>query len=322
MNPWTLELLVVRDRAIDGERRALARDAERGLLHRVRPGVYVERTAYAALSPEQRHLVAMRALAAVASSPPVFSHWSAAVLLGLPVLGREHLDRVHVTVDDAADRGLVGITAHVAPLESGDRVFVGTLLATAAPRTVVDVARVSTFEAGVVIADGALHAGVPVERLEAAVAAATARKGWRTAQAVVAFADGDAESAAESCTRATLLRIGIARPVLQWKVYDRHGLAGRLDFGFVWVPAGGETDGEQKYRDAMMAPTGAADAVIKEKRREDRVRLEVPRLGRWGFAEARSPRLLAPILARIGVVPARPRITIADYSTAFAAAVL
>jgi hypothetical protein len=322
MNPWTLELLIVRDRATDAERRALARDAERGLLHRVRPGVYVDRVAYEACSPEQRHLVAMRSLAAVASSPPVFSHWSAAVLHGLPVLGRDRLGRVHVTVGDAADRGLVGVAAHVAPLESGERSLIGPLLATSAARTVVDVARVSPFEGGVVIADGALHSGLAVELLEDAVAEATSRTGWRKAQAVVAFADGDAESAAESCSRVTMLRIGIARPVLQWKVFDRRGLAGRLDFGFLWVPAGGETDGEQKYRDAMMAPTGAADAVITEKRREDRVRLEVPRLGRWGYAEARSARLLAPILARIGVVPGRRRITAADYSSAFLSAVL
>lgn len=319
MNPWNLELIVVRTRTLDLERRSLARDAAGGLLTRIRPGVYVERTAHESFTPEGRHVVAMRALAAVASTPPVFSHWSAAVLLGLPVLGRDRLARVHVTVEDAADRGLVGVAAHVAPLGDGDRVFVGGLLATAVPRTVVDVARVSTFEGGVVIADGALHAGLAVDRLQTAVGDATSRKGWRRAQAVVAFADGDAESATESFSRVSMLRLGVRRPVLQWKVFDRRGLAGRLDFGFPWVPAGGEADGEQKYRDAMMAPTGAADVVIREKRREDRIRLEVPRLGRWGAVEARTPRLLGPILARIGVLPERG-ITIVDYASDFLAA--
>ena len=322
MDPWSLELLLSRDQLSDAARRTLARDAEKRLLHRVRPGVYVERIAFEALSPEARHIVAMRALAAVCPTPPVFSHWSAAVLLGLPVLGREHLDRVHLTVEDPADRGLVGVAAHVAPVQDGERTVVGGLLATATARTVTDVARASSFEGGVVIADGALHAGLPPATLQDAVGDSTSRKGWRKAQLAVAFADGDAESAAESLTRATMLRIRVPRPVLQWKVFDRKGLAGRLDFGFPWVPAGGETDGEQKYRDAMMAPAGPADAVIKEKRREDRVRLEVPRLGRWGYAEARSPRLLAPILARIGVVPARPRITLADYCSPFLRATL
>jgi hypothetical protein len=316
MTAWTLELIVVRALTLDTERRSLARDVDRGLLVRVRPGVYVERIGYETLTPEARHIVAMRALAAVATTPPVFSHWSAAVLLGLPILDRSTLDRVHVTVDDPSDRGLVGVAAHVAPTV-GDRIRVGDLIVTSGPRTVVDVARATTFDGGVVIADGALHAGYPVAALEAAVASAAGRKGWRRAQTVVAFGDGDAGSAGESRTRVTLVRIGIRKPVLQWKVFDRRGLAGRLDFGFLWVPAGGETDGEQKYRDAMMAPEGPAEAVIKEKRREDRVRLEVPRLARWGYAESCSVRLLAPILARVGVVPERTRITIADYSSPF-----
>lgn len=315
MNAWLLELIVVRARTLDLERRSLARDVAKGLLVRVRPGVYVERTAHEGLTPESKHIVAMRALAAVASSPPVFSHWSAAVLLGLPV-DRQQLDRVHVTVEDAADRGLVGVAAHVAHLEAPDRVFTGGLLATSVPRTVVDVARASAFEQGVVVADGALHAGHAVALLEHAVAGAAGRKGFLRARAVVAFADGDAESAGESRTRVTMMQGGIRRPVLQWKVLDRRGLAGRLDFGFPWVPAGGEIDGEQKYRDAMMAPDGPAEAVIREKRREDRVRLEVPRLGRWGYREACSLRLLLPVLARIGVLPERG-ITIADYSSAF-----
>ncbi|RIX28071.1 hypothetical protein [Amnibacterium setariae] len=317
MDPWIVELLIVREQAFEDHRRTLAKDVQRGLLRRVRPGVYVERGVHDALSPEQRHVVSMRALAAVASRPPLFSHWSAAVLLGLPVLGREHLERVHVSVEDASDRGLVGVAARVAAVDAGERAEVRGLQVTTPARTVVDIARISTFESGVVTADGALHLGVPRVALEGAVAAATSRKGWRRAQAVVAFADGDAESPAESTSRVTMLRIGIRRPILQWRVFDRNGLAGRLDFGYPWVPAGGETDGEQKYRDASMAPNGAADAVIKEKRREDRVRLEVPRLGRWGYRESRSPRLLAPILARIGVVPEARRVTIADYSTEF-----
>ncbi|WP_375400302.1 hypothetical protein [uncultured Amnibacterium sp.] len=316
MNPWSLELLVVREQALDLERRSLARDCVRGLLHRVRPGVYVEREGYKALTVEGSHVVAMRALAAVAPEPPQFSHWSAAVLHGLPTLG-QHLDRVHVTVQDPARRGSVGVGSHVAPLDVGETIVVGTLRATAVPRTVVDVALASPFEAGVVIADGSLHAGCPEAALQEGAAGAAGRRGWRRAQQVVAFARAEAESAAESRARVTMLRIGIRPPVLQWRVADRRGLAGRLDFGFPWVPAGGEVDGEKKYRDAAMASSGAADAVIAEKWREDRVRLQVPLLARWGYRESGSTVQLCPILARIGVTPERPRVTIADYSSAF-----
>ncbi len=311
-----MELVVARATALDLERRALARECVRGVLVRARPGVYVEAAAFAALSPEGRHVVAMRALDAVASEPPVFSHWSAAVLHGLPVF-REHLARVHVTVDDPARRGLVSVAGHVAPLEEEETVRVGGLLATSPARTVTDIARSAPFEVGVVVADGALHAGLAPVALHAGVADAAGRKGWQRAQQVAAFARGDSGSVAESRSRVTMMCGGIRPPVLQWNVFDARGLAGRLDFGFPWVPAGGEVDGEQKYRDAMMAPTGAADAVIAEKRREDRVRREVPRLARWGYREAGSVTLLLPILARAGIIPARPRITIADYSSTF-----
>lgn len=315
MDPWELELIVVRERfAI--ERRTLARDCARGRLHRIRAGVYVDRREHETLSASQRHVVATRGLAAVSAEPPIISHWSAAVLHGLPTLG-QHLERVHVTVEDAHARGAVGVAWHVAPLERDETVLVGPLRATAPPRTVVDLARASPFEAGVVVADGALHAGIAEEELRRAAASAAGRWGWRRAQEVVAFARAEAESAAESRTRVTLMRLGVRPPALQLSVFDRHGLAGRLDFGFPWVPAGGEVDGEQKYRDAMMAPTGAASAVIAEKRREDRVRLQVPLLARWGYRESGSTTMLLPILARVGVQPERPRITIADYSSAF-----
>jgi hypothetical protein len=66
MNPWTLELLVARALTRELERRSLVRDTARGLLVRVRPGVYVDRVGYEELTGAGRHLVAMRALATVA----------------------------------------------------------------------------------------------------------------------------------------------------------------------------------------------------------------------------------------------------------------
>ena len=55
--------------------------------------------------------------------------------------------------------------------------------------------------------------------------------------------------------------------------------------------AGGEIDGEQKYRDAMMAPDGPAEAVIREKRREDELRDLGHDMVRWTWAELTRPAL-------------------------------
>ena len=136
------------------------------------------------------------------------------------------------------------------------------------------------------------------------------------AQQAAAFSRYEAESAAESRSRVTMMRIGIEPPVLQVEVRDRFGFAGRLDFGFLRGRAGGEVDGEKKYRLAALAPTGAANAVIAEKWREDRVR-QLEALARWGWRESGSIALLAPILAAARVLPAQPRATLADYCTPF-----
>jgi alkylhydroperoxidase/carboxymuconolactone decarboxylase family protein YurZ len=78
MGPWSLEIIVVRNGTHDAAaRRALSRDVERGLLVRIRQGAYLERTTSEAMSPEDRHIVRIRAFAAVSPVPPVFAHWSA-----------------------------------------------------------------------------------------------------------------------------------------------------------------------------------------------------------------------------------------------------
>lgn len=315
MDPWTVELLVVRRATSETERRVLAGDCARGLLHRARPGVYVERAAFESMTPEQQHIVSIRAYAAVAQAPPVFSHWSAAVLLGVPVL-RARLDRVHVAFETPDGRSIRGVAAHVMPVLADVAVVTnGELLATNVPRTVVDIARASPFEEGVIAADGALHAGTARDLLEQAVVDAAGRRGRRRAQDVVAFAREEAESAAESRSRATMFRIGIAPPQLQVRIFDREGFAGRLDFGFPAVRAGGEVDGERKYRE--LARGGAAEAVIDEKRREDRVRRRLAALARWGWRESGAAALLAPILRSAGVLPVLPRSVLADWCTRF-----
>lgn len=324
MDAWNIELLVVRHGGYGGgERRAISRDVQRGLLRRIRQGVYVERAPWDAAQgfdgDRERHIVAMRALAAVAPRPPVFSHWSAAVLHGLPFVG-PHLDRVHVTVPDERERGIAGVAAHLFALVPEETVEVGSLLATSLPRTVVDVAGASSVSGGLVVADAALAAGLPRELLEQAVDLAGPRRSSARIADVVDLAHPGAESAAESETRWTMFRLGLAPQELQHEVWDRHGFVGSVDTWDPDVRAAGEVDGRQKYLDPAMARRGAGAAVYAEKQREDRLRAESSTFGRWGYAEACSPALLRPIVARMGLRPARWRPTIADYAAVARAA--
>jgi hypothetical protein len=144
MEPWTTELVVVRKGSYTaGERRSISRDIERGLRTRVRQGVTVRSADWDAsdgpLREPARHVVRARAFDAVAVEQPVFSHFTSAVLLGLPVMDAP-LDRVHVAEPSGRRRGLDGVLTHALPLEpEAVREFRG-LLVTGMARTVVDVA--------------------------------------------------------------------------------------------------------------------------------------------------------------------------------------
>lgn len=316
MDPWLLEVITVRNGSHDaGERRSLSRDVERGLLVRLRQGAYVERGAFEAMSPEDQHLVRLRALAAVSDAPPVFSHWSAGVVLRLPVL-RHRLGMLHTTVDERRGRGQEGVAGHLFPVTDAERTVIGDLVVTAVARTVVDIAGAAPFDEGVMAADAALRSGVRREALEEAIAAAGPRRAERRIEHVVAFAHPGAESAAESGSRTLMMRLGVEPPVLQWPVPLNDGSTAHLDFLFPAVQVGGEADGDVKYLDPRMAPMGAGRAIVREKRREDEVRTQVRGLARWGWRESRELDLLRRVLQRVGVLAAAPRATLADYCAA------
>lgn len=306
MDPWAVDLIVTGEVV---ERRALVRDVDRGLFHRVRRGVLVRTTDWDAATAEQRHVIRARALAVVTERRPVFSHFTAAVLHGLPVL-LPRLERLHTTVPDAGDRGDHELAGHVFALAEEEVVELHGLLVTGIGRTAVDVAGSGTAEEGVIAADGALVAGLPRRLLLEAVDLAGPRKAARRIATVVEFADAGGRSAAESSSRWTMHRMRVEPPLLQFRVVDDEGFVGDADFCFPEADALGEVDGLKKYLDPAFAPRGAAMKVYEEKRREDRLRARSPRLARWGFAEGRDPRRLGPVLARVGVLPLRRRLVL------------
>ncbi|MFD1720033.1 hypothetical protein [Amnibacterium endophyticum] len=318
MDPWSIELIVTATGRIDdAERRAVSRDVERGLLHRVRRGVQVDAAEWeGATGPDgerARHVVAMRALAEVAPRPPVFSHWSAAVLHGLPTVGRR-LDRVHVLVQDDRLRGVQGTCARVLPVQPGEVVRMGGLLATGSARTAIDLADAGPIVGGIMAADALLAAGLPRALLEQAVDLAGPRKGRRRIDDAVAFAHPGAESAAESQNRWSMHLLGLAPQQLQHRVLDRGRLVAVVDTWDEESDVACEVDGDVKYLDPVMAPAGAGRAVIAEKQREDLLRSCVAGLARYGYAVAADPVRLRPVLARAGLHPARVRPALADWA--------
>lgn len=313
IDPWRIEIVVVaRTARTSAERSAISRDAARGLFLRVCPGAWVEREAFESFTPEQQHIVRIRAVVAVSSGPLVVSHWSAAVIRRLPVL-RMRLGAVHVTVPEDDDRHRQGVVTHRFLLHDDELVQEGGLVVTSIGRTVVDVAGGSSFEEGVMVADAALLSGVPRDVLEAAVGAAGPRRASRRIREVVGFGHPGAESAAESRYRVSSMRAGFEVPELQRPVRLADGSWAFLDGWYRSMNTGVEVDGDEKYLNPKMAPEVAGKAVLKEKRREDEVRLGLRSLVRIGWVQSGSATAVQAVLARVGVRPTRPRTSIQDH---------
>lgn len=109
------------------------------------------------------------------------------------------------------------------------------------------------------------------------------------------FSDPRAANPGESWSRAVIHDLGFEAPDLQVEVVTPEGTF-YADFG--WKDAGvvGEFDGDQKYLRAEQYGTSPQQAVLNEKRREDRIRRRGYEVARWGWQELQHPWLLEAIL--------------------------
>lgn len=252
----------------------IRRLVDKGIWLRIRRGTYVEREPWGLLSPEQQHLVTARAVLRGLDEPAVLGHVSAAVAHGLPVWGSD-LSQVHV-IRPARRHGSrveAGVAHHSATLPREHVEKVDGLAVTSLPRTLVDLARTTRFEPGVVTADAGLRTG----RLSRGDLLEMLRwqqdwPGARNAGAVVAFADGKSESVGESRGRVRMYEADLPEPELQVEIVDEGGrFVARVDYLFRAQRTIGEFDGRLKYR--LASAGGNLEEVLwQEKLREDRLR--------------------------------------------------
>jgi hypothetical protein len=235
----------------------IRRLVRQGVLQRVSRGVYVR----AALGDETSRdpagdeILQTAVALAVAKPGAVASHKSAAIIHGLDLLGRQPPGTT-VTHRPGIGSGTrrPGVRVHVAALPSGHITVRSGVRITSVARTVVDLARTSSFRAGVVVADSALRGKqVSKDELRAVVADCARWPGIRQANLVVEFSDGLSESALESISRVAFRDHGIPAPELQVPVGGENGVVGRADF--LWRRYGtiGEADGAIKYADTGRA---------------------------------------------------------------------
>ena len=252
---------------------AVQRERSTGRISVLRRGVYTPTGAFWELGLELRHAVRARAVA-MAAPGLVISHISAAVLHQLPVrpasLGRVHATRVRASGGLSDERRVV----HIGQLLPDEITEISGTATTSLARTLVDLARNESFEAGVIAADSAFHSHPQVVEQVAEVLARSARhRGATMAKRALLFADGRSESVGETRLRVLLHDVGLAAPELQCDIVSADGaVLGRVDMADIESGTLLEFDGMAKYGKLLNPHRTELEVLRLEKKREELLR--------------------------------------------------
>jgi len=245
-----------------------------GEWHRLRRGAYVARAVWDRSDESERHTLLACAVLKQARTELVLSHVSALPAYGAP-LWNLRLDVVHVTRrDQRAGRNEAGVRQHRGVLLPGDVIARDGLELTHPTRTALDITTVTDTETSLCVVNHLLRTGVTT-LYDMAKRYESMNRNPHTLKTdlVLRLADPRVESVGESRSFFMFWRHGLPAPEPQYVVRDSAGReAARLDFAWpeygVWL----EFDGKEKYTKHLRDGETTTAAVLREKRREDRVR--------------------------------------------------
>ena len=303
------------DGASEHDLRAALRDRRHV---RVAAGVYAVAEDWAAWRREERLLALVIATDRISRSRrPLFCRFSAAAIWGLPLYDVAP-GRADVLAEGARPGpSTAAVRRHAETADGNEIVEIGGLRCTGLERTLLDAARFGTAEQAIPCLDAGIRhslgadVGAQRERAERVVARLAdmpGRRGVARARRLLRFADGRAESVAESLSRLQLRRLGYAVEI-QVGVEAPNGGMYRVDFELLGLGVFCEVDGMGKYTDPVLRRGRSVERVVlEEKAREDWIRgRTAKRFIRWGFAESRTAAALAAHLRARRVPPPPPR---------------
>jgi hypothetical protein len=233
-------------------------------------GLYARAAEARKLTSSRAGTSALHVVAAVAAIGPqaVGSHRDAATIHGLDLLPsrRTGADVTRQAGIPGSKSSRPGIRLHTAGLPLEHRTVRLGAPVTTVPRTVVDLARTSTFREGVVVADSALRGKQTTKaELQAVIETCDRWSGITKARQVVEFSDGRSESAFESISRVVFAGAGLPPPDLQIWVGADGRVIGRVDFLWRKYATIAEADGAVKYADPDRAKLQLRrDAELRE----------------------------------------------------------
>lgn len=320
------------DARAQGRQSELYAAAARGEIERARRGVY-RAVRPARETGEQHPDVAERGRLAylskvhavsLAFNSPIFTSYSAAALLGLPIIG-PWPPEVYILSRGPHGRRRSGVV-EVARTRPIDVAGADGCVVTSVEFTLLQLARHAPLVAALTATDAALH--VPrfgglrplttLERLRDEHERLKPYPRSRRAEAVLSRATTLAESPLESGSRLLIEELGFAEPDLQHELWlPELGRRAYLDFCWPDIGVGAEADGRGKYRGgpdvdgrARRPDDGgrdAIDAVIEEKDRENAIRRQLNGFDRWDWIDVRRRHPVEARLVRLGVPRTRRR---------------
>jgi hypothetical protein len=242
---------------------------------RIRNGAYCLTPVWSQLDAVARHERLARAVLRAHGDAVALSHVSGMVIRGGCDLWGVDLSRVHVTRrDNRSGSRERDVVHHQGALGDGDVEEVEGLLVLKEARCLAETASAAGVEPGVCVVDSALHRGrVSQAELDQCRNHMRRHPGSRTLDMVLRLADGRSESVGESRSRYLFWRQGLPSPVPQYAVHDHSGhLIGIVDLALPEHRVLFEFDGRVKYGRLLPPGQDAAEAVYREKLREDALR--------------------------------------------------
>lgn len=235
--------------------KAISRAVKQKKLLPLRRSIYVETERWNSLYPSEKHLVQMQALAQLSNY--VFTHESAALALGLPLLAVPQ--NIQVQALPASRGRVVGVQKHYYG-QAPEIVKVMGLRVTSPAQTLVDCSKKLSPVAALCIADGALHRQILTQQQAQSALLSAQGRGVRSCRRVAELMSPLAESPGETLTRFALVQAGFDF-IEQFWVYTSAGNF-RADFvirGFKLII---EFDGDVKYSNNV------GQALLAERKRE------------------------------------------------------
>lgn len=253
-------------------------------LHRLRPGVLVDRTTWESADPAQRYVLLVRGVL-LGRSAWLASHHAALALQGLPLFGVD-TELVDVVAPVRTTKRRPGLHVHRATDPQRTLIKEPAVRTVSVPDACVLTAADHGFEAGVVAMDAALKRRMTtLPALRESLDTSGVRFGAGRARAAIAATDPKCESPGETRTRLILVAAGLDVHS-QVSLSVEEGFIGRVDF-LVGDQVVVEFDGAVKY-DGL----DGKRALMAEKRREERLRDAGYRVVRVTWADLQRPGAL------------------------------